>query len=156
MFLARCLSTAAMVACLAAVLPAQAPAPDAALDEKIVDLLVLTGAVAQSRQVLDGMIGSMKALAPEVPDSLWSMFMDEFGENAVHAIALPVYRRNFTVEEIDGMLAFYRSPVGRSILDKMPVVIGESMAAGEEWGQRTAEILLLRIEAEGYRLRTQP
>jgi hypothetical protein len=40
---------------------------------------------------------------------------------------LQLYRDTYTQEEMDGMLAFYRSPVGQSMIEKMPGIAKKSM-----------------------------
>ncbi len=40
-----------------------------------------------------------------------------------------VYRQTFTQDEIDGMIAFYRTPVGQSSIDKMPQVMQRMQVA---------------------------
>jgi hypothetical protein len=39
-----------------------------------------------------------------------------------------VYQKSFTQEEIDGLVAFYRTPVGKALRDKMPLVMRNVMA----------------------------
>jgi hypothetical protein len=46
-----------------------------------------------------------------------------------------VYGRNFTVDEMRQMTAFYRSPVGQKVLDKMPTVMQESVSLGQAFGK---------------------
>lgn len=38
-----------------------------------------------------------------------------------------IYRETFTQEEVEGMVAFYRTPVGAAMIDKMPQVMQRSM-----------------------------
>ena len=38
-----------------------------------------------------------------------------------------IYQDAFTQEEIDGLIAFYRSPAGMAYVDKMPLVTQKSM-----------------------------
>jgi uncharacterized protein len=40
-----------------------------------------------------------------------------------------VYRKSFNQSEVDGMLKFYRSPVGQSVIQKMPMVTQQTMAS---------------------------
>ena len=40
---------------------------------------------------------------------------------------MKVYTDTYTEEEIDGILAFYKSPVGKAFLQKMPEVMQRSM-----------------------------
>jgi hypothetical protein len=39
-----------------------------------------------------------------------------------------IYRESFEQEEVDGLVAFYASPAGKAMLDKMPTVMQKSMA----------------------------
>ena len=58
-----------------------------------------------------------------------------------------VYARNFTIEEMRQITAFYGQPVGQKLLDKMPVVAQESMDVGRQFGQSIAgELQRLVIE----------
>lgn len=47
-------------------------------------------------------------------------------------VMLGVYRDSFTQEEVDGQIAFYRSPVGQSVSAKMPATMQRSMAASQQ------------------------
>jgi uncharacterized protein len=39
-----------------------------------------------------------------------------------------VYRETFSQEEIDGLIAFYKSPVGQAFVDKQPALMKNTMA----------------------------
>jgi len=41
---------------------------------------------------------------------------------------IQIYQETFTQEEIDGLIAFYKSPAGVAFVDKMPVVMQRSMS----------------------------
>jgi hypothetical protein len=49
-----------------------------------------------------------------------------------------VYARNLTIEEMKQLADFYRSPVGQTFLKKMPVIVQESMAMGQRFGEEAA------------------
>jgi hypothetical protein len=46
------------------------------------------------------------------------------------------------------MMTFYRSPVGQKVLEKMPVVMQESMSVGQAFGQRVGVELRTRMIEE--------
>lgn len=48
---------------------------------------------------------------------------------------VPVYDRHFTERDIDGMITFWRSPVGQKLLKEGPAVTQESVAAGQQFAQ---------------------
>lgn len=49
-----------------------------------------------------------------------------------------VYARHFTADELEQLLAFYRSPVGRKALERGAAMMGEMMLAGQRVGQGIA------------------
>jgi hypothetical protein len=55
---------------------------------------------------------------------------------------IQLYSEIFTQEEIDAQLAFYDSPAGRSIVEKIPVLTQKSMALG----QRTMAPMMQRLQ----------
>ena len=45
---------------------------------------------------------------------------------------IKLYAETFTQEEVDGLLAFYRSPAGVALLEKMPIVTQKSAAITQQ------------------------
>ena len=39
-----------------------------------------------------------------------------------------IYQKSFNQQEVDGMIAFYKTPTGQAVLNKMPVVLQNTMA----------------------------
>jgi len=60
--------------------------------------------------------------------------------NAVLAEAANAYARTFTVAELNGMLAFYRSPLGQAMQKKQPLVANQI-------GQATARLIGQKIDS---------
>ena len=46
-----------------------------------------------------------------------------------------IYGRNFTLDEMRQITAFYRTPVGQKVLDKMPSVLQENISLGQTFGR---------------------
>jgi hypothetical protein len=46
-----------------------------------------------------------------------------------------IYARNFSVEEMRQITAFYRSPVGQAFLERFPAVAQQSLALGPKFGE---------------------
>jgi hypothetical protein len=44
-------------------------------------------------------------------------------------IYIDVYQQTYTQEEVDGLIAFYRTPVGRSYVEKMPLALQRTLVA---------------------------
>ena len=77
-----------------------------------------------------------KTLTPEqkrfldnAPRRYVAVMRDELSWESLKPMYVEIYRENFTQEEIDGLIAFYKSPTGQAFVDKMPAVMQQSMLA---------------------------
>ena len=77
------------------------------------------------------------ALRPRI-DALKKVLGDAFAWESLRGDIRQIYIEELTDAEIDAALAFYRSPEGRSMMGKLPVL----MQRGAEVGQRRAEELV--------------
>jgi uncharacterized protein len=138
----------------AAAQPAAAPTQDALAAAR--ELVQVARATDPLKLILPSIIQALKpavvqgrpevekdfdAFAPALLDNM-SARLPEFAAEIV-----VIYARNFTPEEMRQMTAFYRTPVGQKLLEKLPTVTQESMRAGQAWGQRIgAEVQNRMIE----------
>ena len=123
--------------------------------EKIEELLVMTGAGDMGKMFSDQMLQMLKPAMPQVPEEWWNAFGDRFDADDLIEITIPIYQKHFSAAEIDAMIEFNRTPEGRAIIKKMPIVMQESMAIGQEWGMRMADEVIRELEADGYEVPTQ-
>ena len=49
-----------------------------------------------------------------------------------------IYARNFSVDDIHDLVAFYRSPIGQKFIERQSTITSESMALGREFGREIA------------------
>lgn len=45
----------------------------------------------------------------------------------------PVYEKHLTEADLNEVIKFYNSPVGKKLAGKTPAITQESMAAGQTW-----------------------
>ncbi len=66
------------------------------------------------------------------------LLMPEFAaqQNDLATQIVDVWANNFTLDEIKGMRAFYNTPLGQKLIQTLPAVTQQGMAAGQGWGQR--------------------
>ncbi len=120
--------------------------------ERIREVMELTGAGDLGMQVMQLIVEPMKGSLPDVPAEVWDEILEGVSADDLVELTIPIYDRNFTSEEIDAMLVFYRTPAGQSMMRKMPVVVQESMMAGQAWGQAIAQDAIAKLQAKGYDL----
>lgn len=122
-----------------------------ATEKSTKELMVLTGAGDMGIQMMQGMLPQLKKMVPQVPESFWTDLMKEVDPNELVDLIVPIYAKHFSEEEIQQALAFYRSPAGRKMIQKQPLVMQESMAVGQEWGRKLAERVIekaKKVQAE--------
>ncbi len=122
----------------------------------VMTLLQVTGTDSLSYrmgvQMIDLMLGQARTLRPELPASNFQVMREEIVEalraklgDLMIAIA-PAYGRHFTHEEVKGLLAFYRSPLGAKLIHETPLLMQETTAIGQAWGQELVPEFTRRIE----------
>ena len=57
-----------------------------------------------------------------------------------------IYARYFTLEELNGLIAFNRSDIGRKANRVMPVLMRESMSAAQEWSEEIGPVISSRVQ----------
>jgi uncharacterized protein len=56
------------------------------------------------------------------------LFRKQLSWERLETMSVSLYRDSFTSDEVNGLIAFYESPLGRTVAEKMPVVMRQSMA----------------------------
>jgi hypothetical protein len=59
-----------------------------------------------------------------------------------------IYARNFTLDELHDLIAFYKTPTGQKLIAQQPVIARESMVAGQKFGQELVADLRQQISDE--------
>jgi hypothetical protein len=122
-----------------------AQAPDKARLAAAKQMMEMAGSAAQFDQVMPLMSQQMsqafKNLAPgsatEIDDvfrQLVPRFVARKGELLDQIAAL--YATEMTLDELNAIVAFYKSPAGEKFSSVQPKILRESMALGQRWGQR--------------------
>ncbi len=132
---------------LAATAPgvSRAQTPDTARIAAAKEMMQLAGAAAQFDQVMPLMSQQMsqafKNLAPgkasEIEDvfrQLVPRFIDRKAELLDQIAAL--YAAELSLEDLNGIVAFYKSPIGVKFASVQPKILSQSMMLGQRWGQR--------------------
>jgi len=81
--------------------------------------------------------------------------VDEFAENLFRDMPvdemvdamIPIYQKHLTKEDLDGILAFYASPIGQKLQREQPSMTQESMQVGGEIGRRRIGAMIQQMDA---------
>ena len=110
-------------------------------------LLELTGSTRLAEQVMDQLMTAFQQNAPGIEKEFWDGFRAEIDTEELVRMTVPIYDKHFTHEEIRELIAFYQTPLGAKLTEKLPAIAQESMAAGMEWGQELGQKVMAKLQA---------
>ena len=102
------------------------------------ELLDASGSVATMLAAMKTALPAQRIASPQIPTEFWTRFEARIAKDApilLDSIAV-VYARTFTLTELQSLVTFYRSPVGRRLRDVQPTLTTESAMIGQRWGMR--------------------
>jgi uncharacterized protein len=134
---------------------APTPAPDALVAAReLVETMHLT---KQFEAILPSIIKTIKpsivqgrAEVDRQYDALVPVMLEGFRSRLgeMTDAVVTVYASNFSTEELQALTAFYKTPVGQKMLDKLPTVTQQTIAVGARFGRSVGEDLRKRMIEE--------
>jgi hypothetical protein len=138
-------------AVLFTVLAIGASASDVEKNDAIKKLLDVTQTSKLTMSVVDTLLMQFRAAFPAVPDEFWDEAKKEFSEaGKLEELVIPIYSKYYTLEEINAIIDFYNTPTGKKMIETMPAVMQESMAAGQAWGMEIAKRISTKLKEKGF------
>lgn len=118
----------------------------------------VVGTTALVTQMMGSMEKSIKPLMTsslppgEYRAQLIDLFFAKFHSKAdpkqMLDLAVPVYDRYYSHEEIKGLIAFYESPLGQKTVSVLPKITGELQDLGRTWGEGVGRDSMMEVLSE--------
>jgi uncharacterized protein len=121
-------------------------------------LLELVGTKALMAQAMGEM---EKATRPEIESSLpvgeyreklievfFAKFRQKFDLQKMVDLAVPIYDKYFSLEEVKGLIRFYETPLGQKSVSVLPQLTAELMNEGRQVGEDAARQSMMEALAE--------
>lgn len=108
-----------------------------ASSERIHHLMSISGSEIYLRQVMDGFKQIQLQIAVDDEDvhSVMSDVLAQWTPESLIDRCIPFFEEEFTDEEVDDIIAFYESPAGQSMRDKMPGLMQKIQVMSEDWAK---------------------
>ena len=135
--------------------PAPAPSPAALLVAK--QIVEINGGTSMFEPVVRGEVEKVR-LSLMQTNFMWQKDINDSahvvyqsygprGAEFVDGIAR-IYANHFTEAELNGLLAFYQSPLGRKMLTEEPKALEEVASYAKKWGEGIASDVMDKMRAE--------
>jgi len=124
--------------------------PDEEYGETLKKMFEVSGSEETYQTVVRNMSATFRQQNPQLGDEWWDEFEKEFSETSIDELVerlTPVYERHLSQEDLQAVVEFYESPAGKRFAESTPLITGEAMKVGEEWGRSIAQRILNRIQA---------
>lgn len=66
-------------------------------------------------------------------------------------LAARIYAKHFTVADLEKLIAFYESPIGRKLVAEQPAMLNEMTAVAQAWGENLAAEVMRKLEPEFHK-----
>lgn len=142
-------SARADVAPVTPIVPKADAKGDARKEQAIRKLLQLTRASQMAMQMMDQMAGQLRPMFPSVPDKFWTDFFKEAKPDDLVNRIVPIYGKHLSEAEINELIKFYESPIGKKLVSVQPLIMQESAAVGQVWGRELGERVVKRLQEQG-------
>ncbi len=139
----------------AALASAEEPTPAAVAVAK--ELIVLKGSTQLWDAVVPGVIEQVKAVFMQTNPALGKELNDvaaqlrtEYAPRASQLVdqVAQLYARTFTEQELKDALTFYKSPLGRKIVNEEPKVLDDGFRRIQQWANKFSEEVMSKMRAE--------
>ena len=129
---------------------AQSTTPASTKKEKIRTLLTISGTGKNGLQVIQLLLENYKKTMPNIPASFWDEFTKSLNADELVELLIPVYDKHFSESEIEALIVFYQSDIGKKFVEKQPLIANDGAEAGRKWGERIAKKIADKLKQSEY------
>lgn len=123
-------------------------------DASVRKMIEVSGGMDMFKTMVPQMISMMKPQLPSVPEAYWNELEKEFNQpqafNELINKLTPIYKKYLTQADIEGIIKFYETPVGKKMAATAPKISMESMQIGQQWGMQIAQKIQDKLKEKGY------
>ena len=121
--------------------------------ETLKKMITVSGGDATFKLVIPQMFAMMKQRLPNIPEEFWKTAEEVIVKNIVDDLVgmlAPIYWKHLTKADLEGIIKFYETPVGKKMAAAQPTITAESMEVGQQWGMQIAMKIQGMLKEKGY------
>lgn len=117
---------------------------------KIREFISLNGSFPLSKEVEKQLILDYKKKYSNIPESAWSVIEKKVNVDDLINKVVDIYGSRFNENEIDQLLVFYKSDLGKKLIQNSSYLISEIQTASSDWGMNVTKTINSDLEKMGY------
>jgi hypothetical protein len=129
--------------------PAATQAPGNPLtDAQAKQMLQMTGALEMKEQLLHSVMNYFRTSMPFMPKDVSDDLEQSFGKLDLETPIIAIYKQHISASDADAIIAFYKTPAGKDMIQAMPEIMQQSQQVGLQLGRKTAQEVVERHRPE--------
>jgi hypothetical protein len=116
-------------------------------------LLELTKAIELGLQGVTENLATFRKQTPQIPEKYWQEMESEIkkelqSESFINEL-VAIYDKNLTDEDVQGLIAFYETPLGQRTIRVLPMIFAEAQKVGARRGAEVGARVVEKMRADG-------
>ena len=87
-----------------------------------------------------------EGMANTIKDTVLEVLEEETQSGSFYRLIYPLYAEKFTQDELNEILAFYKTPVGQKVAKEMPELNREAFIKRKEWSASLGAVIKERLQ----------
>lgn len=118
--------------------------------DKVKELIYLSGVTNLSYEQMNEFLWDFRRRYPNVPEDFWGQISKEMNIQELVIKYIPIYEKFYSDSDIDELLKFYKSDLGRKMLSNLPIITQELKGIGKKWGQDIERKFSSELKRKNY------
>ena len=111
-----------------------------------------SGSDATLKMIPEQILSMIEQQAPALPESVKAEIQAMFSEEALLSLMdrmVPIYAKYYTQQDMDDLIAFYDTPLGKKLSTVQPQITLESMSVAQQWAAEIGQKVAVKIMQSG-------
>lgn len=118
--------------------------------EKIKELIALSGVFNMSEEVKNQFMLEFKKRYSHVPEREWKQISTKIDANELINQNIEIYGKYFSENEIDDLLKFYKTDLGKKLMKNSIGISDEIRDNSVKWVEKITKDINMNLEKDGY------
>ncbi len=117
------------------------------------EMFTLSGSEVSFQAAIKQLFTIYREQYSTIDQDIWNDFEKEFMKTTLDDLTemlVPVYSKYLTIEDLNALIAFYKTPAGKKYAKSTPEIMKESMQVGQQWGMKIAQEFQAKLKEKGY------
>jgi uncharacterized protein len=116
----------------------QAPA-NPLTDAQAHQMLEITGAISMKDELHHGMMNYVHSSMPFLPQDVSTDLDQSLQKLDMDTPIIAMYKEHISATDADAIIAFYKTPAGKNMMQAMPIILEQSQQIGVQLARKTAQ-----------------